>query len=177
MATEVEAKARAPPGVEKKLTKLGAAFTGEETQKDEYYNHPTHDFTKTDEALRIRSVFGKLTLTYKGPKKPGKTKTRTEVEAPASNETKKILKKLGFSRSLVISKKRRLYTLENLLVCVDDVRGLGRYVEVESKNPQDEPKILALMRKIGVKPRECTTKTYAQLLEETKSLKQSKPNK
>ena len=38
------------------------------TERDLYFNSPTRDFSKTDEALRIRSTEEGTSLTYKGPK-------------------------------------------------------------------------------------------------------------
>jgi adenylate cyclase class 2 len=124
------------------------------------------DFRKTDEALRIRRVDNKFFLTYKGPKLSKKTKMREELEVPAEEGIEGILLKLGFRRSLTLVKTRRHYRLRSIEVCVDEVDGLGCFIEAETANPEDEEKILSLLRKLGVPEDSLTTKSYMELLEE-----------
>ena len=50
-----------------RLESRGARLLGESRQCDEYFAHPSRDFARTDEALRLREVDGALRITYKGP--------------------------------------------------------------------------------------------------------------
>src|SRR5436190_1640007 len=57
-------------------------------EADYYFNAPDRDFGRTDEAFRLRCIGQTNRITYKGPKQPGLTKTRTEIEiAIESGET------------------------------------------------------------------------------------------
>ncbi len=141
MSLEVEVKAYAYDleEIEKRLVSKGAISFDDVEQEDIYFNSPFHDFKVTDEALRMReeqregeekSSF----LTYKGPKIDGKSKTRVEitVAVDAIVPLKELLESLGFEEFGRVKKRRRRYEFDDLEVCLDDVEGLGRFVEVES---------------------------------------------
>lgn len=162
MSLEVELKAPCE-GVEEKVRTLGARFMKSEAQEDTYFSHPARDFRRTDEALRVRNVKGRLTLTYKGPKTSADMKTREEIEFKVPKDAYALLEQLGFRKAFTIKKRRRTYRLGGLTICCDRVVGLGEYVEVESKNPRDADRIRDILSRLGVKGK-ATTKTYAELL-------------
>ena len=79
---EVEVKARAPlEHARSRLRELGARLVRVEEQEDVYFSHPCRDFSRTDEALRLRLAPGRVELTYKGPRRAGPVKSRLEVTA------------------------------------------------------------------------------------------------
>ncbi|MFH1403040.1 MAG: class IV adenylate cyclase [Candidatus Altiarchaeota archaeon] len=162
---EVEVKARCQDLTEK-LDKIGASYVKTEVQEDTYYTHPNRDFRKTDEALRIRRIKDSCYLTYKGPLQDSDTKTREELEYEVSEGVGEILSKLGFMEYRSVRKTRRLYKLEGLEICLDDVEGLGSFIEVESKSLLDKERIFNVLERLGVPRKECTTRTYLDLLEE-----------
>ncbi|MCX6694673.1 MAG: class IV adenylate cyclase [Candidatus Altiarchaeota archaeon] len=164
---EVEVKAPSTGPIEAKVRETGK-FQKEEVQIDTYFQHPARDFRASDEALRVRSVGGNYFLTYKGPKHAGDVKKRMEIEFPVSHKAFDLLKELGFTESLVVKKNRRYYTVEGFEVVLDDVERLGKFIEIESKNKIDDSKVMAIAGKLGVKKESCTTKSYAELLEEKK---------
>jgi adenylate cyclase class 2 len=130
---EVEVKARSVPGIEEKIADLGGELIGVENHLDLYFSSPFRDFAKTDEALRIRVKEEGVRLTYKGPKLDIETKSRREmtvrVDDPEALES--ILEAIGFSRAAVVKKRRTKYALGEAVLCVDEVEGLGSFVEVE----------------------------------------------
>ncbi len=111
-----------------------------ETQIDIYYQHPSRDFAKTDEALRLRSVNGKVELTYKGPKLSKETKSREELTVTVNDlETAdKILRRLGFTPVARIEKTRYNFTDGSFLISLDSVKELGEFIEVEGINVSEE---------------------------------------
>ncbi|UEC42303.1 MAG: Adenylate cyclase [Methanothrix sp.] len=167
---EVEVKARAPPGIEEKIIDLGGAKIGEETHHDHYFNSPSHDFAKSDEALRIRIKEDGANLTFKGPKLDPDTKSRREVRVkiadPLAMET--ILESLGFSLAAVVKKRRTKYSLEEAVLCVDDVEGLGTFLEVELSGGADwqvqKRTALDIMARLGIS--ESIRESYLELLAE-----------
>jgi len=161
MTLEVELKAPCH-GARKKVEALGAKFVNSQIQEDTYLTHPSRDFRKTDEALRIRRS-DRLYITYKGPKKSSDVKAREELEFPVPQEAYVLLERLGFKKAFTIKKTRDVYGFEGLTICCDNVEGLGEYVEVESTKPEDRDRIFEVLGRLGIKDK-ATTKTYADLL-------------
>jgi len=162
---EVEIKAKIKiEGIEHKLSTLGAKLLGEENQTDVYFSHPCRDFKKTDEALRVRKIKDEYFLTYKGPKLDQETKTREEIQIKVNGQILELLKKLGFSRVKEVDKKRRIYEWDNLRICLDRVKNLGEFLEIESKLWKDKRKIFELLKKLGISTRGLIRKSYLEML-------------
>lgn len=79
---EVELKFRVddPADLERRLVGLAARFREPVEQVDRYFAHPSRDFARTDEALRLRRVGDDVAVTWKGPRVDAATKTRQELE-------------------------------------------------------------------------------------------------
>ena len=146
---EIELKARYDsskrPELERYLTEEGFREVRRFTQQDEYFNHPERDFRITDEALRIRREqhAGKAaycSLTYKGPNTSHIGQSRRELETRVKDEQKmrQILQALGFHSVAEVKKRRKEYKKEDLTVCLDELDGLGSYVEIEVVLPETE---------------------------------------
>ncbi|NYT05412.1 MAG: class IV adenylate cyclase [Methanomicrobiales archaeon] len=147
---EIEAKVRAPdPGaVRSRLFALGATHTGTETQRDVYYSPRDRDFARTDEALRIRYDGSKVTVTYKGPKSGASTyKARREINlgVDAGDACEELFSALGFTRSAEVCKERETYSIRGAVVSLDEVRGLGSFVEIEVCTGHDDGSAAALI--------------------------------
>jgi len=157
--------------ITQRIRDLGGVLLYEEEQVDTYFNHPERSFKTTDEALRLRKADGKVMLTYKGPKLSLRSKARTELEVEVSNfdGIREILKALGFVELATIKKKRRTYNLHDLIVYADEVKGLGSYVELETKaqSVEDVAKaeelLLEAIRRLELPLNEATTKSYLEL--------------
>ena len=148
-----------------------ASFHGDIEQYDVYLSHPSRDFGVTDEALRIRTEEGSRTLYYKGPKLDKDTKTReeisTQVSDPASMDL--ILERLGFKKVGVVQKHRRTYILNDIEVCLDHVKDLGNFIELEIQGKdlaEGKAKILQMMEELGLKKNE--RRSYLELIIEKK---------
>ncbi|MET1159914.1 MAG: class IV adenylate cyclase [Thermoprotei archaeon] len=138
---EVEAKYRVLCDLDyivKRLEELGFTRIRDWIEKDTYYNHPCRDFKQTDEALRLRVIKHQETvtsyLTYKGPRlREDKVKIRHEIECRVLDHDKvgAVLESLGFNKVLSYSKHRIMYRNGDIIVFIDNVFGLGYYIEVE----------------------------------------------
>ncbi len=115
-----------------------AVFLGERLEEDIYFSSPIKNFKESDEALRIRKSEGNTILTYKGPKIDKISKSREEIETFVSGDIKVILERLGFNKFIEIKKKRKLYRYNEFMISIDDVEGLGEYIEVELKSEKKE---------------------------------------
>ncbi|MBZ3935028.1 class IV adenylate cyclase [Methanimicrococcus blatticola] len=172
---EVEVKIKVPHAeIKKDLIECGAVFSGTEEQKDTYFNSHERDFSKTDEALRIRSVNGEGEITYKGKKIDTISKTRPEYNSPVdAGEMKEILLALGYFVSGAVNKRREIYTWNDFIIGFDSVEGLGEFVEVESnlrdaadkteiKNEID--RIFEFLGKYGLSEKDSITDSYLEMV-------------
>jgi len=156
---EVEAKfaIRDPGEIRARLNRQGVQMARKQQEHDVYYNAPHRDFAKTDEALRVRYDDAGATVTYKGPKvRVGSAKAREEFNlAVASGDTlEAILSRLGFQRAAGVSKTREFYEIGPVTVTLDDVEGLGSFVEIEilTEDGQEDAarRIGAIAKGLGV---------------------------
>ncbi len=135
MTIEVELKARVRDlfAIERALLEQGAKPLGKEQHIDVYFNAPDRDFAVTDEALRLRVVDGVSLLTYKGPKLDKRSKTRVEheLEIQDGGAMQAVLQGLGFLPRPPVKKTRQRYELDVVEYCLDQVDGLGSFMELE----------------------------------------------
>ena len=134
--------------LERQLAAWGAHAAAPLDEADHYFNAPDRDFAATDEALRLRRIGSANRVTYKGPKRGTRGKTRTEVEVPlgegdeTAEQFRALLVHLGYRPVAVVPKRRRIYHLERggfaLEVCLDEVEGLGRFAEIEIQAPEGQ---------------------------------------
>lgn len=167
---EVEAKYRSPGNdtVEKALVRLGARLVFDGSMEDLYYRHPGRDFGKTDEALRLRKTGEEAELTYKGPRmRTEDVKAREEVTLKTENPLamQRILERLGFKEGYILRKTRKSYLVDKLRVEIDDVEGLGEFVELEILTESPErTRSLMDMAKTELGLEELEPKTYLEML-------------
>lgn len=159
---------------------LALGFVPEEQvrETDIYFNGIGRDFRRTDEALRLRNVRrlpdggGESLLTYKGPKLDQVSNARTEYETAAADgeAAKKLLEALGFRPFAVVEKIRRTYRLEDVKLCLDEVEGLGSFLELEILAPSEDcraaavERLLALLDGLGVSRDRLSRRSYLELL-------------
>ena len=176
--------------LKKKLKQLRAKNSVILDQIDIYYNYPveSRDFSKTDEALRLRKTteadpktLKKLKevvdLTYKGPNLDKEIKTRIEhichvIEAEKIEE---ILKALSFKKILSIKKQREVfefnYNDNNIEVLIDIIENLpGSYFEAEilvkDDNMIDYYKnvLFSFIQECGYSKKDILPDTYLEML-------------
>jgi adenylate cyclase class 2 len=143
MTLEIEVKAYADnlAKVEERLKELGAVFISEVADEQSF-------------------------LTYKGRKIDAKSKTREEIEVVVSDadSANLILLRLGFEPVAEVSKVRKRYKIDEFEICLDDVEGVGPFVEVETKGDnmaELRDKALAILEKLNLRKTE--RKSYLEL--------------
>ncbi len=177
---EVEAKIVLPGCdllrvVEERLRGLGAVHEESVVEEDTYYQHPCRDFAETDEALRIRRVDGRYELTYKGPKRVidgSKAREEITIQLLSASQVARLLEALGFRPVAVVRKRRDYYRLGDIAVSLDEVDGLGCFLEAEYRGEGEAEEAARAIRealeKLGVAGYETTTKSYLELILEAK---------
>ncbi len=161
-----------------RLRALPVELLRTDTQADEYWNHPCRDFAKTDEALRIRQIDQANRLTFKGPLLDTATKTREEIEIPfaegeaEAQQLRTMLSRLGFESVHRVRKRREVYAWQvsgrDVEIVLDEVEGLGQYVELETTAPPEEldearQVVLQLAEQLGLGP-QVERRSYLRLL-------------
>ena len=169
---EIECKLRVPalePVRERLLISHGTPL-GTLQEKDAYFNAPHRDFATTDEALRIRTVDGRCVLTYKGPKKKDyhfKAREEINVDIGSGEGFEDLLQRLGFFKVAEVRKTRENYRFRDATVSLDNVEGLGTFVEIEAPNRIEivdpEKLIEDIARELGIQGTPILT-SYLELL-------------
>jgi len=153
---------------------------------DEYYDNVSMDLSKSDKAFRIRKIDGRILLTFKGRRVKATPKLRVEMEANISDSTRmarileaiglgnvkppediesirRLLASRGYMPIIKVEKQRtevKVKSLSRLTIYLDNVRGLGEYVEVEG------PEAVQLIEDMGLS-NHIEHRTYPEILMET----------
>lgn len=177
LSLEIEGKYRvfSFSKVRERLKRAGATGPKLQRQRDIYFAHPVRDFARTDEALRVRYSDNECTVTYKGPRLEGfalKAREELNLEVNPSGTVEVILNRLGFSPVQEIMKVREVFFLKEAVISLDEVIGLGMYVEIElagtERTPDPETALNRLKELIGVEG-EHIPHSYLELLLAKKS--------
>ncbi|MGA1792597.1 MAG: class IV adenylate cyclase [Thermoplasmatota archaeon] len=156
-----------------RLKEGGARFKYMASQDDTYLSHPSRDFSRTDEALRVRTEEREgefaVKMTYKGPKVSELSKARLEKEVGITggsrDEILQILSHLGFNEVMTVRKVRRTFDLDGIEVDLDIVEKLGVFCEMElfSEDVREaERRIIEAMDSLGFNRFE--RRSYLELL-------------
>lgn len=143
------------------------------SSQDDTYFCAQHfaDEGKTKECpyvVRIRQQKKGCALTYKSFTGDG---SWMEIESGISDPAamRAILEKLGQCAYLHIAKARQKGVVRNIEVNIDDIAGLGSFVEMEILSddvPSGRAALLALAKELGLQEERVVTKGYVQLMEE-----------
>src|SRR3989344_4650002 len=179
-------------GIEEKIEKLGAKYIETLYIEDEFYANLTafnieqHTFEQSGKAARIRTVTdknNKCTVIAQIREVPKETQSdlklhdvtviafQQQCEPDKKGELIEELKKRGFE-SLVtkISKERKVYSLDQYKIYIDDINGFSKALETKAIviNISDAGKVKAeqgeLMLKLGVPPEDFIEKSHTHLI-------------
>lgn len=201
---EVEIKAYpenvSPEEIVKRAEAAGFSYDITLRETDIYYNGNDRNFMKTDEALRIRSRSSfneknsrtaeacesphlsdschEALITYKGPKLELTSSTRKEYETSVGHRQTAcmILEALGYRPVLTVDKTRREFkTADGITLCIDQVKGLPLYVELETlvcaEKEKDDAlhRLFQILHLLGIPEENVTRKSYLEMLLEAQS--------
>ena len=173
MPVEIEAKFRVEsiePYIER-IVQSGGEWIDELEQRDQFFDYADRKLLKTDSGLRLRIEQGKKTnrtqLCFKGPRQKGQYKRREEIEFDVGDGdmATMLLEALGFIPTLVVEKRRRMAQLDSCQVCLDEVNGLGTFIEIEGP---DETEIEQVAIKLALNEHRHITSSYVKMLAEKK---------
>ncbi len=144
-------------------------------QTDEYFSHPSRNFyadSKLHEYLRIRHDSGNCSFDYHIAHISNGKKTHTEefeVKFEDAKKMKEILLNLGFKQLVVVDKDRRVFDCGNFEACLDSIRGLGNFLEIEAKKDfggieKTKQECINFLKNIGVEYIPAPEKGYPDML-------------
>jgi adenylate cyclase, class 2 len=104
-----------------------------------------------------------VVLTYKGPLQRDGFKKRQEIEVPVGDgeALAQILGALGYRQVIVVDKVRRAWKQGGCVVGLDDVTGLGTFVEIEGP---DDQAIVAVQKSLSLEGLPHVPRGYASML-------------
>jgi len=174
MRKEIEVKAKASDGdvLIRNLVALGCKMSDPIVQEDRIYRNFTGDFSKFSPGknfLRIRKAKGKILFTLKQSVTNILDKIEKEIEVSDAEELDDILKLMGYREEVQVHKTRKKTDYNGLEICVDEVRGLGSFIEVEKITEdgdaaQVQKELFEFLQTLGVKKEDQIFLGYDQLI-------------
>jgi adenylate cyclase class 2 len=169
MSYEIEAKIRVNSFDQllAKLKSLGAEFLFKCYERDTYFDDSAASMFSGDKAVRFRqreiADEVQYILTFKGPRVSGEFKKRKEYETQVSDgqAVPKMLAELGLCAKMKVEKHRENWRYCDCVVSLDEVDGLGKFVEIEGQTNEQVSRAVA---GLGLNESESIQDGYASLL-------------
>ncbi len=163
---EIKAKCFHPEKVEAFLLNNNALFQGTDLQKDTYFNI-------LDGRLKLRqgNIENNLIFYKRNNQKGPKQSNFSLIPVSEPQQMESILTEaLGIK--VIVEKKRKIYYLNNIKVHIDEVPGLGCFVEIEAGNRLNPEICLEelhrqcaeLMHHFDIKEEELIENSYSDML-------------
>lgn len=173
---EVKIKVGELNNIKSNIVKLGGTHLGTYREDDYYVDLRNCILAENKDIvfrIRIRDVGGVLDgeLTVKGPRKTLqaiRVRDELNIKIDKPYELVKFLDDLSF-KMLKVSKTREVYYLKGFKIFLDEVHGLGTFVEVELGSVEDlrtsEMKLAEMLKELEVVG-EFVIKSYAEMVME-----------
>jgi adenylate cyclase class 2 len=172
MAAEIEIKLRLddPAGLRDRLARCGAAACAAIVETNRIFDTADGRLRAADFGLRLRTSRGVVgdrpavtTLTFKGRRSVAagiKSREEVEVDVGDAGALAIILARLGFVEVIRFEKRREAWRLGDCVVCIDELPGLGFFVEIEGPGATA---IQTAQRTLGLSDAAVIHETYARL--------------
>lgn len=127
ISIEIKSKINDPKRIEMLLKAKNARFVGEDHQIDTYFitenNHLKLRHGKIENAL----------IFYERPETKDLKRSKVKLQKlPKDNEEIKDILNRILGIKTIVDKKRKIYFIENVKFHIDEVQGLGSFVEIEA---------------------------------------------
>ncbi len=162
---EIKARCSEPEKVENILIRLKADHKGTDEQTDTYFKCDTGRLKLREGNIENSLIF------YKRPDQSGPKLSDVElVKLSPETGLKKILTaSLGVHKTVV--KKRKIFFIDNVKFHIDEVKGLGSFVEIEAideNNSFTEAELLDqcryYMKEFNIKDADLVTNSYSDMV-------------
>ena len=137
---EIKAKCFHPEKVEAFLLSKGARFVGLDHQKDTYFTVPSGRLKLRQGNIEQSLIFYNRP-NQEGPKQSDFSLAKT-INGP---ELEQVLEK-ALGVKVVVDKHRKIFYIDNVKFHLDEVPGLGSFVEIEAGNLADPSKTIDYLK-------------------------------
>jgi adenylate cyclase class 2 len=170
---EVKAKVKDFKSIKAQLEKLGSVWSAPIVQNDEIFMIKGLGFDNIqlgDAALRIRKAKGKVYFTLKKTQTNHLDKIEKEVEISDAETMREALIHMDYHSVAKVDKTRVKTNYNDMEICLDEVEGLGSFIEAEKITGDDAAKtqaeLFAFLETLGVKKEDQVFKGYDILVYE-----------
>lgn len=172
MEIEVKAKLKDLKQIRKRLLQIPVQFSKSKTQVDHYYKLRGREMELQKPGsylIRIREDDDKNYLTMKKLTKERGVWEEHELAIENYREMDIILREIGFVEIFTLHKKRTITKYKNYKICLDDVRELGPYLEIELVVKKGDflklqDNIKSFMFSLGIQENQIEKRGYPQIL-------------
>ncbi|MFT3979391.1 MAG: class IV adenylate cyclase [Ferruginibacter sp.] len=162
---EFKAKISDPEAAEQQLLSLQPFFKGEDRQVDTYFNVATGRLK-----LREGNIENAL-IWYDRPNEKGSKLSTVHLYRHQPDASLKEILTQANGIKVIVDKKRKIYFVDNVKFHFDEVKGLGRFIEVEAIDETGELGIEKIQQQcdhyaafFAVRPDEFMTDSYSDML-------------
>jgi adenylate cyclase, class 2 len=155
---EVKAKVNDSNNLIHRLKEIGCVLSSPIIQDDFIFNQSgidLRDHSHNTPVLRIREQKERVIFTVKKNRSNELDCIEKEVDVNNKNMLEEIIKLLGFKKTIEVHKKRRKGNYRDYEICLDEVEGLGTYIEIEKMSEEDGNKVqnelCDFLKELGVK--------------------------
>lgn len=170
---EVKARVRDVDHLKKALREKGVVFNAPDRQHDIVYTEGDWEFVKFQNdrnILRIRNQTERSILTLKRPGVNELHSTEHETSIADPKEMHEILLLMGYNPIVEVKKNRQKAKALGLEFCLDEVEGLGWYIEVEKLTEDDsrveevQEELIAFLESVGLSREDRESRGYDTLV-------------
>lgn len=158
MKSEIEVKAKVKNlDVLSRLKEIGCVLNKPVVQDDCVYNKKGIDLSSHSHGtavLRIREQKGRKVFTLKKNRSNDLDCIEKEIEITDKNTLEEIIELLDYEKIVEVHKKRQRGKYGDYEICLDEVEGLGFFIEVEKMSDEDGKKVqdelFNFLKKLGI---------------------------
>ncbi len=174
MPMEIEVKVRVGDfeGVRGALVREGGVRVGRVREVNVFYDRGG-ELRRKDSGLRVRVSVGedgaeRGLLTFKGPASETGVRAREafDVKVEPVEQVGPMLKGMGFTQVLLFEKDRETWEVGGCLVELDELPGMGKFVEVEGGAGMGEEVVRAVQARLGLGELADVVEGYSRMVKE-----------
>lgn len=162
---EIKARTSQPAFVREYLIKAGADYKGTDIQTDTYFNVPTGRLK-----LRQGNIENNL-IYYNRPNQQGPKQSDFMLTPVQDGEGLKSILTKALGIKVALTKTREIYYINNIKFHIDELEGLGSFVEIEAGNKLADLSVEQLqeqcrfyMEEFGIKEDDFLSHSYSDML-------------
>lgn len=177
---EVKAKIENIEIVKEKIATLGCQFGNELIQEDVIFlpvGIKYNEIVKGTPVVRVRNSNGVITLTLKKRVIEGSELIKLEKEIIINDKQKaiEIIEHMGFHEVVRVNKKRIECEHDEMTICLDEIEGLGNFIEVEKMSDNEnetkvQSQLVDFLVTLGIENENIVTKGYDTLIYEKRNV-------